>query len=1058
MSFKFGNIECRAMGKITTEAQRHRGRRISSGSLCLRVSVVVFLLLFTSFSLINVASAQRPGGKLGEDQIKVLERDEGGKATKISFFNVVNADIHDILKFMSDETNLTIIASDKVQGKVTLVNLKGITVEESLEALKTALNTLGFTTVRVNKTIVIVSLEDAKTKPVKVRVGSDPEEIESSDEMVTQIMPLTYADATEMALNLKNLIPKNADIFADTTNNYLIITDTSSNIRRLALILKELDTEPGETLQTRIFQLEYADATSLERTLNRLFRQGVEMARGLQKMSSRGTEEMMKRLKEAQRDGRMPGRGIDFVKGLVVISADERTNKLIVTASAENLASIEQMVKELDTSDIAKAEIRVFLLSYGVAEDVADALEDLLQGDTSGGRGRSPWDRRRGREWGQQGQSMTKGIQGEVNIVSDDRLNAVIVSSDPQNFTLIDEIIKKLDQQIEPQEVIEIIQLTYADAETVVQSLENLFEGSTSSDRDMPWWERDRRRRDQRNRGMEEGVVGIQGTVNLIADVRLNSVIVSTAAVNIPVIKELISKLDTTIPDLETSTKIYQLKNADAENLADILGNIYQSSQGGSNRFAWMQRSSRSSSRGTTITGTITVSAYPRTNSLIVTSSSARNFELVESLIKDLDEPTPDDFRYKTLIYQLEYSDADEIQDLLNDVFSESGGSSYRQSRERSFFRMMLGSSTTMLKDMSTLAGQVQVNADTQTNSLIITTPERNFDAVKDIIKQLDIVRGQVWLEITVVEVTLTDDTKLGLEWSWKEGNHLGINDVIGEFGTALQLDQEGIGFTYKVFNKNLTELLHALMKENKVKVLSTPSLLTRDNQTAELSRGKDIPYLESTRTDNYGNVMYDYNFLQDIGINIRITPHIARVKVEEGRKRTVGLDIENMNVSNFIEYTDFNAPVTSDSTVTTYVDVEDGEQIVIGGMMRSETKKITHQIPYLGSIPFLGRLFKKTEEVMEDTELLILITPHIIDINEGEDRKILRELQSKQFNDKEGELMKFSPKPEESSLGSVEAESTPSPEETEIAPVDNEDMKSPQPDAETEKQPADQP
>jgi type II secretion system protein D len=971
--------------------------------------VVVFLSLFAALSLINVASAQRQGGGLGDRQIRVTERDEAGKAAKLSFFNVVNANIHDILKFMSDETNLTIIASEKVDGKVTLVNLKDITVEEALEALKTALNTLGFTTIRVNKTIVIIPLDEAKTKPVRVEIGTDPEEIDSTDEMITQIMPLNYADAAEMALNMKNLIPKSADIFADTANNYLVITDTSSNIRRIALMLKELDVEPGEMLKTRVFQLKYADARSLEQTLSNLFRQGVEMAQGLQRMSSRGTEEMMKRLKQAQREGRVPGRGIDFVKGLVLISADERTNKLVVTASEQNLESIAKMIEELDTSDVAQAEIRVFLLSYAVAEDVADELEDLLQG--TGGRSMPPWQRSRMRQQGMT--TGTKGIQGEVNIVSDDRLNAVVVSSDPQNFPLIEKIIEQLDQQVEAQEIIKIFMLQYADAETVTQNLQDLFEGVT--DRDMPWWERERRRfdrreRDRRGREETEEVTGIQGTVNLVADTRLNAVVVSTAAANIPILEDLIKRLDITVPDLESDTRIFPLKNADAENVADILGNIYQSGSSTSSRFFFLPRSSRQSRVGT-ITGTVNVAAYPRTNSLIVTSSSARNFEAVSKLIEDLDQPTPPDFKYSTLIYPLEYSNAEEIGDLLNDIFSEEGageggGGALQQRRERSFFRMMMGGQSTMLKDMTTLAGQARVNADIQTNSLIITTPERNFESIKEIIRQLDIVRGQVWLEITVVEVTLSEDTKLGLEWMWREGKHLGKKDWEGEFGTAFQLSDEAIGFTYEVFNKNLTALLHALAKENKVRVLSTPSLLTRDNQTATLSKGKDIPYLQSAQTDQLGRIIYDYDFLQDIGINIEITPHIAKMKeLKEGEKRTVGLDITTMNVSSFLEYTDFNAPVTSDSTVTTYVDVEDGEQIVIGGMIRSETKKVVHKIPILGSIPFLGRLFKKTQDIIEDTELLILITPRIIDINKEEDRVILKELQN-QFNNRENELM----------------------------------------------------
>jgi type II secretion system protein D len=996
MNFGFGHLGHRAKS-MTHSASLATPGRFKWLILCSMILALCFML----FS-VGLVSAQRQEGGLGDKEVKVTERDEEGKAKKLSFFNVINANIHDILKFMSDETDLTIIASDKVQGKVSLVNLKDITVEEAMEALKTALNTLGFTTIRVNRTIVIIPLDEAKTKPVRVQVGSDPEQIESIDEMITQIMPLKYADAAEMVQNLKNLIPKSGDMFADTTNNALIITDSSSNIRRIALILQELDSTPEGLLRTRVFQLKYADASSLQQTLERLFGQGVEMARGLQKMSSRGADEIMKRMNEAREQGRIPGRGIDFVKGLVIISADERTNKLIITASEENLEIIAQMIEQLDTSDVAQAEIKVFLLDYAVAEDVATALEDLLQGTES--RRLPPWERWRAREWG----GGAKGIQGEVNIVSDDRMNAVIVSSDPQNFPLIEEIINQLDQQVAPQEVMKIFPLKYADAETVVENLQDLFQGS--SDRDMPWWERDRRRRERRDRGQGEEVTGIQGTVNLIADVRLNSVIVSTAAANIPVIEDLIKKLDITVPDLESATRIFPLQNADAENLADILGSMFQGGQS-RDRFFWLPRSSRQQTRGATVTGSIDISAYPRTNSLVVSTSSARNFEIIEGLIKDLDQETPSDFKQKTLIYPLEYSDADEMSSLLNDIFSEGGGySRQRQQRDRSFFRMMMGQSTTMLKDMSTLAGQVQVNADAQTNTLIITTPERNFEAIKEIIGQLDIVRGQVWLQIMVVEVTLSDDTKLGLEWSWQEGKHFGKKDLTGQFGTDFQLDQEGIGFTYKVFNKNLTALLHTLMRENEVTVLSTPSLLTRDNQTAEWRVGKDIPYLESTRTDNFGNIMYDYNFLQDIGINIRITPHIAKAgnieRLKAGEKRTVGLDIETVNVSNFIEYTDFNAPVTSDSTVTTYVDVEDGEQIVIGGMIRSEEKNTTHQIPILGSIPFLGRLFKKTEKVQENTEILLLITPRIIDINREEDREVLKQLQSERLSEKDRELI----------------------------------------------------
>jgi type II secretion system protein D len=1010
----------------TLDSKRHRigvGVLRSKYYKHLILSALLISAMILSFAGDIIAQGPPPGGPPGgqqsEKDIRVMERDKDGKAARISFFNVVNANIQDILKFMSDETNLTIIASEKIQGKITIVNLKGVTVEEALNALKTSLLSLGFTMVRVNKTIVIVPVGEAKTRPLRVQIGSDPNMMESTDEMITQIMPLNSADAAEMAINLKNLIPKDADIFADTTTNSLIITDTSANIRRLALIIKQLDTQPSGVLKTQIFQLKFATVTALTQTLNDLFRQGVDTARAFQKMSSRGPDEMMQILNRAKQEGKMPGRGVDVVRGQVLISGDERTNKLIVTASETNMAIIEKMIEELDSSQVAQAEMRVFILESGIATDVAEELQTLLQG--SGGQNLPPWERWRSREL----QTTTKGIQGTINIISDDRLNAVIVSSDPQNFVIIEEVIKILDQSVKPQEIIKIMPLKYADSATIVQTLEDLFQGGNSNN-NTPWWmgggggRGGRGGRNNRGGGQDQGsqITGIRGDVNLVADTRLNAIVISTAATNLPIIEELIGKMDITIPGLETDTRIFPLLNSDAESVSEILTNVY--SQGGQNRgggmnFFWMPRQSRNTSQSSgVITGSISIEAYTRTNSLLVTTSSARNFDIVQKLIDQLDQPTPSDYKYSTFIYPLEYSDAGDMESLLTNVFSEdSGGGSSRGGRgggQASFFRMMMTGRTPVPKDTTTLFGQVRINSDSMTNSLIITTPERNEKSVIEVIKQLDVSRGQVWMEIKVLEVTLGEENNLGLEWNWKEGNHLGKNGLNAALGTDFNMGDSALGFTYKVFNKNLTATLNMLMKENKVEVLSAPSVLTRDNQQTTLSRGKDIPYLQSSRVDQFGQVIYDYSFLTDIGINLSLTPHIAKYGtkskiLKEGEKRTIGLEIERINVSSFLEYTDFNAPVTANSTITSYVDIEDGEQIAVGGMIKKESKKTIHKFPILGSIPFVGRLFNRTADSVENTQLWVLITPHIIDINKPEDKETLKKLQEEQRNQVETKM-----------------------------------------------------
>ena len=99
-----------------------------------------------------------------------------------------------------------------------------------------------------------------------------------------------------------------------------------------------------------------------------------------------------------------------------------------------------------------------------------------------------------------------------------------------------------------------------------------------------------------------------------------------------------------------------------------------------------------------------------------------------------------------------------------------------------------------------------------------------------------------------------------------------------------------------------------------------------------------------------------------------------------------------NISASNFIEFTDFNAPITDDNSISVYIDVEDGQQIVVGGIIRKKQKQVENKLPILGDIPLIGRLFKNTETAVEDTEIVIIITPHIVDIKNPKDLEKLKE------------------------------------------------------------------
>ena len=967
------------------------------------LSCIVTLVTFNFLLLLSFA--QDRGGNGGN--MEVSERNETGQAVRFDF-DFPRGDLQSLIRFISEETDLTIIASenDIKDKKFALTNLKGVTIEETLEKIKTVLSQYNLTMIHTDSTILITTFEKAVQMKVPIkRITADPNQVEQTDEIQTYIIQLTGAVASELVNSLKTLLNKSANIFADTTSNLLIITDVASNIHRVVTILQAADEEPQIPLKVEVVPLVNAEATSLARTLSDVFSQDGMVSNILRKLgNAKDEKDVEKMMQKAKKDGA----GIDMLRGLIQIVPDQNSNSLIIKASEDNIAALKNLIEKLDTVSNVQTEIKIFRLNYAISENVAETLEDLITGISGGSssrsrdRDRSWWDRRRRererRERGGSSQS-NQGVVGTVSVSSDERLNAILISSDPRNFPFLEKIITELDEA-DPQDEMQIYFLKFADAQTLTETLRNLFEGDTGEDDDRPWWER-RRERDRGDEG--EGGFGIQGEVSLVPDLRLNALLVSTPQQNFATIDKLIKDLDVSMPSQEWGTKVYYLKYADAENIEAVINNVYQGSSSSSrNRgFFSFLPSRRTQSQGS-LAGNVVAEAYPTMNSVIVSTSTQRNFELITQFIEELDVPTPKGQREITKLIRLQYADAEDMEQLLERTWDENSGND--NNRGFSFSRFMASGGQAEQKDVTSLRGRVEVEADNQTNSILVRTLERYMDDAEAMIRQLDFVRGQVWIDIQILEVTLDENTRFGLEMTAQENKIFGTeltnqNPLVGNIDTQLGLAQQISGFNYSLASNEYMALLHTLMRQNKVKTLSTPSLLTRDNTQVSWSSGRRIPYLQSINVSNNlldGGVsqpLYNYDFIDPpVGINIELTPHITKSESNTSERRTIGLEIDQIQASNFIEFTDFNAPITEDRTFSGYIDILDGQQIVVGGMIKSKQTEVENKVPFLGDIPLIGSLFRSTETITENSEVVILITPHIVDMQNENDIEKLKQ------------------------------------------------------------------
>ena len=187
--------------------------------------------------------------------------------------NFRDANIDAVLDELSQAAGFIVVKTAKPEGRVTLVSKQPVNADETVPLLNSVLLTTGpgYVAIQQGRILKIVNKLDAKKANIPVRVGSDPEQIAMTDEMITQVIPLRSVDARQLREDLEPIRSPDADFTANQSSNALIITDTSANIKRIAEIVSALDSNLSEAAEVRVFSLEYANAANTAKLINDLF-------------------------------------------------------------------------------------------------------------------------------------------------------------------------------------------------------------------------------------------------------------------------------------------------------------------------------------------------------------------------------------------------------------------------------------------------------------------------------------------------------------------------------------------------------------------------------------------------------------------------------------------------------------------------------------------------------------------------------------------------------------------------------------------------------------------
>ncbi len=512
-----------------------------------------------------------------------------------------------------------------------------------------------------------------------------------------------------------------------------------------------------------------------------------------------------------------------------------------------------------------------------------------------------------------------------------------------------------------------------------------------------------------------------------------SSLIVSETGTNLRRLKRIIERLDRS----EDTDKVYVYKvlHADVTEIQGKLNEIFNiggSGGSGNTRARNVKSNTSSSSGGEAAALDVDVSeiiADERTNQLIILSDD-RSFNRIQQMIELLDVPTA--VGGEIHVKFLEYANA---EDLAGTLSSLAGGAS-RNSGNNNRRNTRANTAPPSGGDVAQLLqGEVQITSHQPTNSLIVVASPRDFLALEKVVNLLDRPRRQVYVEAVIMELNFKDDLSLGLSANALAPQELGgvIPDSAVESGAVA--DTTG-GWIFKtpqspdtaggllallgpaisipgISNLGLTPsafavYLQATQREDNINILSTPSLMTLDNEEAEIVVGDKVPFprfaagglsglgglgglgAASGAASALGSAAGLGGLLgggllgqqvqyEDVGITLRIKPQINESKY-------VRLEVDQ-EVSSIGAPSDLG-PTRSNRSIKTIVLVKDQSTIVIGGLMRDDENETETKVPFFGDIPLIGVLFRTKNSVKTKQNLVLMLTPYIIE-GEGDLRKI---------------------------------------------------------------------
>jgi general secretion pathway protein D len=825
------------------------------------------------------------------------------------------------------------------------------------------------------------------------------ENIENKNQIVQKFFKLKNYSPSQMTQVIGPLLSQTGYVSADETTGNVVVRDTVEKLLQIEMIITEFDVPEAEQTVTDTFEIRNGDPSEIVQLLRMLISGDVgTSSRSMGRNSSYGRNSRNSSSRGYSSGYRGNTRGGSSQSVLIgpseqpiVLIPEPQRKWIIARASAEDMKMISDWIVKLDQEEPIKSEHETVQITYADVSEVADQLNEAMQ-------------QRPGSE-----------LQASVLIQPLEQARQIVIYGRADMRTMVKKLISEIDIPTGLFKT-EHYNLKHADPDQIKEKIEELYSASS------PYGSNTRV--SVYNFASSRGSSSMTAdTVKVIAYATLKQVTVIASAENMEKVRNQIKEWDVPLDVEQVKPLIIELHNSDPVQMAELLRTLF-SEEGGGGMNIYDLLFGRGTEEKAKIVGPLygqlTFESVPQTKKMIVISKIPEAYQVIKELILDLDRQ---EMAEVPKVIELKYADPEDLSERLNAMFVEAGQTArirmtsqgLSESSSMDNTEDSSSSNTSNQGDTSSEAntytppwsgsgarsgineempisnviGRIRFVPEPHTKSILTLAPPEFMDEIETMISELDVPGKQVMMEAVIVEIEHSKITSLGVELSTNPlaFGEIGENAIralsnlttIGTHGSALgtipsaagAIGASGTGSVLGI-GTDIYALIDFLIKTTNAKILNQQTLWTKDNEEAKFFKGSVVAFLSSTTLIGGSGGSQQAVTFDKVGMELRARPSITpENKVDM---------VVNVEISSLTSELVNSQRVRSSMDTRTNMIVHDNQTLLIGGILFQKDSTVESKVPLFGDLPLIGGLFRHNSIEQINSEMLVFITPRVID------------------------------------------------------------------------------